>query len=332
MTILEKCGVKVPKIPETIEVYKSKEKGLLTEDTWVKMDEKKHNHATEEGNDYVVMDYTAFCKFQQALKGYVSDAEAVVKELKKDVNEAISEKDLQDAIIANLKTDKKNLEEKVEITEREKVKAIEERDKQTELNQNLLRIATERANKDRNMDKNGYGIKLLNYENFTYRYRHDDDSTDMVNLFKVRYQMPIDCSIRLDIVDKMVLEAISNDRLGLGKVMGGRQTMDETIAALKREKVVETAKEEIKKIEEKTERVSIYPKINEYKKNANLSREQINPFKLFPYGVVYARSYKSNVKEGYWEVTLTTDKAPEVRMELREKYAGEKKQGGKTNS
>ncbi len=341
MTILEKFGVKAPNIPEVIEVYQSKEKGLLTEDTWERMDEKKHNHTTEEGNDYVVMDYATFCKFKKELNGYVSTVEAVAKKLNKNANEAINETEKADTQIAALMTEVENWKDKATRAEQKSAKALKERDNQIELNRNLIRISTERANKDRKMDKTGPGIKLLDYQDYVYRYRHEVDGdmvTQNVDLFKIRYQFPLDCSMSIDIAEDMLFSAHEKDQLGMGDALLGYRTMEETLDMIvKNTKQYNKPEKETSVITPENDElglVSVKAKIAEKKKikEQKKAEEQVNPFDVFDEGVIYAWSFKCNVQSGYWEVTLTTDKAPEVRMELREKYAGEKKQGGKTNS
>lgn len=151
------------------------------------------------------------------------------------------------------------------------------------LNENLKRVATERANKARHMDKHDEGYLILNWQPFHYkRTVRDGKNTEVqeFDFYKMSIQTPWDCSLPESIIDKLVMEAILEGKL----------------------------------------RLSTKTEFTWYKKNLTLDMgiDYMDEGEKKP--LILNRQYRSNVKEGLWEVTLITDFEPSVAAKHRKKY------------
>ena len=85
---------------------------------------------------------------------------------------------------------------------------------ESELNRNFKRIARERANKKRNLDKNEPGYLFISWNPFTYQLK-DNGISISFTLFTVSVQTPWDCSLSLEEVDRLILSDIHNKNLVL---------------------------------------------------------------------------------------------------------------------
>lgn len=83
------------------------------------------------------------------------------------------------------------------------------------LNQNLIRIAIERANKSRKMNKNENGYLLLESQSFHYKRTliKGKKKVESYDLHKIIVQTPWDCSLPEKIVDNLLKEALENGTL-----------------------------------------------------------------------------------------------------------------------
>jgi len=87
---------------------------------------------------------------------------------------------------------------------------------ESELNRNFKRIARERANKNRKINKNEPGYLFISWNPFTYQLKNNGSSSS-VPLFTVNIQTPWDCSFSLEEVDRLVLSDVYHKNLILSK-------------------------------------------------------------------------------------------------------------------
>ena len=84
------------------------------------------------------------------------------------------------------------------------------------LNENLKRVATERANKARNLDKHDRGYLVMNWQPFHYKRTIKNGRTTTVyeyDFYKITIQTPWDCSLPESNIDRLVIEALEDDTL-----------------------------------------------------------------------------------------------------------------------
>ena len=198
----------------------------------------------------------------------LQNREKVKKEAQKKIEE--HEKRCQEIV-------RKNNEQNTE-TIRKLRKQVEHEKK---LNTNLLRVATERANKARERDKHERGYLLLNWQPWRYRriikYPNGKTEEKYYNFYKVTIQTPWDCSLPEEQIENLVVEAIKENEL---------------------------------EISDKS--------IGYFTENHNMD-EIMDKIEGGEHMVLH-RQYRSNVKDGLWEVTLTTTFEPIVLEKHRVKY------------
>ena len=150
------------------------------------------------------------------------------------------------------------------------------------LNENLKRVATERANKARNLDKHDRGYLVMNWQPFHYKRTIKNGRTTTVyeyDFYKITIQTPWDCSLPESNIDRIVIEALEDDTL-----------------------MITNASD-----------------INWFKNNVTLDVAIDNVGDNEH--MIMHRQYKSNVKDGFWEVTFTTNFEPTIIAKHRKKYA-----------
>lgn len=150
------------------------------------------------------------------------------------------------------------------------------------LNENLKRVATERANKARNIDKHDKGYLVMNWQPFYYKRTVKNGRTSTVygyNLYKITIQTPWDCSLPEADIDRLVLEALHDGTLKITNISG----------------------------------------IQWWNNNITLD-SAIEGTEEGEHNILH-RQYKSNAQNGFWEVTFTTNFEPTVAAKHRKKYA-----------
>lgn len=80
------------------------------------------------------------------------------------------------------------------------------------LNSNLLRVARERANKDRGQDKHGAGYLIVSWQALDLKRRGQVD----IPLYQITVQTPWDCSIPLANIDDLVMTDARDGKLDIG--------------------------------------------------------------------------------------------------------------------
>lgn len=152
------------------------------------------------------------------------------------------------------------------------------------LNENLKRVATERANKARNINKHDKGYLVLNWQPFHYKRTIKEGRSTAVqefDFYKITVQTPWDCSLPEGQIEKLVLEAINEGTLKITNV--------ESIKWFKRNISLDAA----------------IGSIGEDDENS----------------LILNRQYRSNAKDGFWEVTFVTNFEPTVAAKHRKKYS-----------
>lgn len=194
-------------------------------------------------------------------------------------------KDAERKVAKRAKEAEERAEKEIRDTKEEVDRTIQKLQKMIEhersLNKNLRRIATERANKSRHLDKNDEGYMVLNWQPFEYRQVvKNGRKTEVIlhNLFKITIQTPWDCSLPEEQIDRLVTEAMHEKALVI--------TDD--------------------------------PHFTWYLRNVNLTKgiESMRE----DTSMILTRQYRSNVKEGLWEVTLITNFEPVLMERHRSKY------------
>ena len=188
---------------------------------------------------------------------------------------------LRDTYEVQLNIDRENIESEYlgEILNLHQYQVLAE--KEASLNANLLRIARERANKSRGMDKHNSGYLILDWKPTAYQLRDTTESTTFP-LYIINIQTPWDCSISLSEVDMLIMKDIKNNTLNLSS--------EESILYF-------------------PANISLDDAIKETVKNKHKTSISI-----------LTRKYRSNVKTGLWEVTLYTGFEPIVAKKHRKKY------------
>lgn len=153
---------------------------------------------------------------------------------------------------------------------------------EAELNKNFKRIARERANKKRHLDKHDPGYLFIDWKPTTYQLRSTDEPVT-IQLYIINIQTPWDCSLSLSEVDKLVTNDIVDEALYL--------TDKYSVGILNQKDLTLDAAIEI-------------------------IIENNRSIKQF----VLTRKYRSNVKTGLWEVTLCTGFEPLVTEKHRNNY------------
>ena len=158
---------------------------------------------------------------------------------------------------------------------------IDRLEQEMRLNHNLKRIAVERANKARNMDKHDKGYLILNWQPFHYkRTVKEGRSTEVreYDFYKITIQTPWDCSLSEGEIDYLVMSAISDNDLIV---------CDKKLKWFENNRPLDIA------IDNRGDNETI----------------------------ILQRQYRSNVKEGFWEVTLVTTFEPIVTEKHRKRYS-----------
>ena len=81
-----------------------------------------------------------------------------------------------------------------------------------EYNRNLIRIATERANRKNGVSKKNNGYLMLKWHPVPYKNRKGVVLKSF-QLYSVTFQTPHDCSLPLNVVDKKVVEALETGQI-----------------------------------------------------------------------------------------------------------------------
>lgn len=195
-----------------------------------------------------------------------------IRQLKE--NHSVSMDELRYDIESKYETELFNAQEKIQ-----KYKKAAE--KEAELNRNFKRIARERANKKRNVNKHDPGYLILNWKPTTYNYKNDEGSSQ-IQLYMITIQTPWDCSLSLEEVDKLVVDDMQQSHIYM-LPNGGTIYFLQNISL---DKAIECAVE------------------NEYDFNR----------------IILTRKYQSNVKSGLWEVAFITGFEPTINEHHRKTY------------
>lgn len=155
-------------------------------------------------------------------------------------------------------------------------------DTEAELNRNLKRIARERANKKRNINKHEPGYYFLDWKPTTYQLRNTAEPVT-IPLYIINIQTPWDCSLSLSEVDKLVTNDILDETLHL--------TDKHDVGILNQKDLTLDAAIEII-----------------IENNCSITQ------------FLLTRKYRSNVKTGLWEVALCTGFEPNVNEKHRKNY------------
>lgn len=152
---------------------------------------------------------------------------------------------------------------------------------ESEFNRNFKRIAKERANKKRNINKNESGYLILNWKPTIYTLRENGESTKF-QLYMINIQTPWDCSLSLEVVDKLVIDDIHNK----SSLILRNTNIGIFIVQMSLDEAINTATK------------------NEY----DISN------------LILTRNYQSNVRTGLWEVTFITGFEPIINEQHRKTY------------
>ena len=151
------------------------------------------------------------------------------------------------------------------------------------LNQNLIRVATERANKSREREKTDNGYIVISWQPFHYKrtYKTGYRATEVKYYlyYKITVQTPWDCSIPRKEVDRLVLEAMYNKELNLADGM------------------------------------DIY-----HYDNMDIELDDAIDGEQEGQTLVLTRQYRCDGKAGLWEVTFTANFEPIIPEKHRVKY------------
>lgn len=95
------------------------------------------------------------------------------------------------------------------------------------LNTNLLRVARERANKDRNMDKHGAGYLIVSWQLLDKKTPGITNAT----FYQIIVQTPWDCSFKLSDVDNLMMRDVADGKIDIGadKWYGANLSLDDAI-------------------------------------------------------------------------------------------------------
>lgn len=180
-----------------------------------------------------------------------------------------------------IKAEKEKAAASVKAAEASVEKIKKEVEQERKLNENLRRIATERANKARNMDKHDPGYRILSWQPFPYkRIIRNGRKTEekRYNLYKITIQTPWDCSLPEDQIDRLVMESVKKGELTI---------------------------ESGTKYQWYTQNVGLDLALDGLGENEHL---------------VLNRQYRANGKEALWEATFVTTFEPSIVEKHRFKY------------
>lgn len=149
------------------------------------------------------------------------------------------------------------------------------------LNNNLRRIATERANKSRKLNKHDNGYLILSWQPYSYKQSvKGKKSIETHYLYKLIVQTPWDCSLSEKQIDHLITEDVNNNILKISEQSGIKwctpNDLDSAIASMK-----------------------------------ECSREE---------NVILFRQARSNGRTGLWEVTFITNFEPVLAEKHRIRY------------
>lgn len=163
----------------------------------------------------------------------------------------------------------------------EKIIYKKQAEAESELNRNLKRIARERANKKRNLDKKDSGYLIMNWKPITYQLKNDDEIVT-IPLYTISVQTPWDCSLSLKEVDALICKDIADGILHISQNDDGF--------------------------------LFVYNLSLPDAINSTINNNQ--PIE----NMILTRKYFSNVKTSLWEVTFTTGFEPIVDEKHRKIY------------
>lgn len=211
-----------------------------------------------------------------------SNAKSKLKELE-NIHLSETEK-IKENYIVQLDLARSNIEgeyyQKLMDEREQRIQSQKSAQTEAELNRNFKRIARERANKKRKIDKHEPGYLFLDWKSTTYQPRNIDNPIT-IPLYISNIQTPWDCSLPLADVDHLTVKDIST----------------QTLIILKESSV-------------------FYFEDNISLDEAVQSYTDINDNSI---GCILTRKYKSNAKSGLWEVTLYTTFEPTI-VERHRKY------------
>ena len=219
---------------------------------------------------------------------------AVADAGKRDAEEK-ARKQINKAIISaeeGIEKAKKESEGKLESIKKKYSAEIRELRKQVEhekkLNENLLRVATERANKARKIDKHEKGYLALSWQPFQYKRTIKKGKNTIVErheLYKITFQTPWDCSFPEEQVDRIVKKNLKSSEL----IVTNGQEIHWFNENLDLDTAIDTVQ------------------------NQKQENDEIHD-------MILTRQYRADVRLGLWEVTFITNVEPTVNEKHRTKY------------
>ena len=154
-----------------------------------------------------------------------------------------------------------------------------------EYNRNLIRIATERANRKSGTDKDACGYLILRWRPVRYVDRvRKGIAMNERHLFSVTLQTPLDCSLPLHVVDTKIQEALESGQIML---LDGQD-------------------------------YGWYADINNRIQDSLLDLVETDDGPQTK--IIVERRYQSNVSQGYWEVEFITNFEPQILGQHRKSY------------
>lgn len=230
-----------------------------------------------------------------------NDKSDQIKVLQEEVEHYRSRKAHYKALYTETSDKLANIKQAYELKEQEysaiasKVDSYKDKaEKETSLNKNLIRVATERANKDRDLPKDHNGYLMISWESFSYRYntgRRGKDKFIPYDFYRVVYQTPWDCSLSRNEIYRRLGEDIRSCKIEL----------------LQNDFDVNCDR---------------YDYRYSWKYNNSDLNRAIEGYSNDDDGLPHIMSVnaKANVSKGLWEVTFITDFEPEVLEKHRKKY------------